>query len=982
MIRRFDCLVCAGLWLGVTWAGLSVIGCGGSALAPPAFDAAADAPSPFVLPWIDAAGGAIDGGCAQASCESAGFRYCGQIGDGCGGLIDCGACPAGLECGAAVAHVCGGGVDCKPIGCEVGSTRYCGTIGNGCGAKLECGACPNGEVCGASGMPNVCPLPPLPNCAPATCAGTNGHYCGLIGDGCNGGLDCGLCPGGEICGGSGVPNLCPAGPDCQRLTCAVPGGSFCGQIGDGCGGALECGSCPAGQVCSGGLCRGGPGCTKIACATATGQYCGKIGDGCGEALDCGACPTGQVCSAGICLGGPDCRRLTCATADGANYCGAIGDGCGGPLDCGACPAGQTCGATGVPGVCPGSAAVDPNCQPIACGQGKAKYCGRIGDGCGRALECGDCLLPETCGGAGVRNVCGGTDPGCVRLTCVTTGGRYCGVIGDGCGGALDCGACAAGQVCGNAQLASVCLPAGCQPLLCKQSTGDYCGVIGDGCGGALDCGQCAGELVCGGAGAPGVCGSKPCTNLCIRQVACAGSATTSVSGTVYAPTPPKFGSPDPIVNAIVYVPNAAVTSFSAGVSCDRCGTAVSGEPLVAAVTGADGKFVVGNVPAGDNVPLVIQLGRWRRQVIIPHVEPCADTPLPAELTRLPRNQSEGDIPLVAMATGKVDTLECVLRKIGLDESEFSLPMGTGRVHIYQQNGATLGSATPAASTLWGDPAALAGYNMVLLACEGTPLTKTSAAQKNMIAYANSGGRVFATHFSYTWLYNIAPFSGTATWNVKQTAPADPLTGIVDQTFPKGEAFAKWLALVGASATPGAIQIRDPRHDLDAVVAPTQRWVYSTDPGTVQHFTFNTPVGETEANQCGRVLFSDFHVTDVTSSEGVVFPKECTDTPLTAQEKVLEYMLFDLASCVQSDKGPPSPLPPPPAVPPSPPPLPPAAPPAAPPDGGVVVTPPPAPPASPPALPPTQPPPAVAPPPPVASPPQTPVPPPPAPPPIP
>jgi hypothetical protein len=971
-----------GLRPRVAVLGLLLAGCGSSELPNPGNPDGPDAPVVIItlLGPDDAAG--ADGGCVPIPCESAGARYCGLIGDSCNGVIDCGACPAGLTCGASVAHVCGGGVDCKPIGCEIGSARYCGTIGDGCGGKVECGPCPNDEVCGGSGMPNVCPLPRVAGCAAIACTGANGRYCGLIGDGCNGGIDCGDCASGEVCGGAGVPNLCAAGPDCQRLTCAVPGGRFCGAIGDGCGGALDCGACPAGQSCSQGLCRQGPDCVRITCSSLAGQYCGRIGDACGGALECGGCPAGQVCGSGTCVGGPDCKRLSCTGTDGVAYCGRIGDGCGGALECGACPGGQTCGAGGIPGVCPGSTVLDPNCQPVACGQGKGKYCGRIGDGCGRALACGDCLTPETCGGGGVANVCGGTDPGCVRLACSNAGWHYCGVVGDGCGGALDCGACPTGQVCGNDKLPAVCLPADCHALACKQTTGDYCGPIGDGCGGALDCGACPAGQVCGGAGAASVCGSHPCTNLCTRQVACAGTATTTVSGTVYAPTPPKFGNPDPIVNAIVYVPNATVSPFAGGVSCDRCGAAVSGEPLVAAVTGADGKFVLGNVPTGDLVPLVVQLGHWRRQVVIPHVEACVDTALPAELTRLPRNQSEGDIPLMAMATGKVDTLECVLRKIGLDESEFTLPTSSGRVHLYQQNGATLGSATPAATTLWTDPTALGRYNMVLLACEGTPLTKTSAAQKNMIAYANSGGRVFATHFSYTWLYNIAPFSGTATWNVKQTAPADPLTGIIDQTFPKGEAFARWLALVGASATPGAIQIRDPRHDLDAVVAPTQRWVYSTEPATVQHFTFNTPVGELAANQCGRVLFSDFHVTDVTSSEGVLFPKECTDAPLTAQEKVLEYMLFDLASCVQSDSGPSSPLPPPPAVPPSPPPLPPAAPPAAPPDGGIPVTPPPAPPVAPPAVPPALPPPAVVPPPPVASPPQPPVPPPPTPPPIP
>jgi hypothetical protein len=48
----------------------------------------------------------------------------------------------------------------------------------------------------------------------------------------------------------------------------------------------------------------------------------------------------------------------------------------------------------------------------------------------------------------------------------------------------------------------------------------------------------------GSGGAPGT----PCTNLCTRKVTCP-SGTTSLSGTVLAPTPPRFGKPDPIYNA-------------------------------------------------------------------------------------------------------------------------------------------------------------------------------------------------------------------------------------------------------------------------------------------------------------------------------------------------------------------------------------------------------------------------------------------------
>jgi hypothetical protein len=358
-------------------------------------------------------------------------------------------------------------------------------------------------------------------------------------------------------------------------------------------------------------------------------------------------------------------------------------------------------------------------------------------------------------------------------------------------------------------------------------------------------------------------------------------------------------APDPLYNAVVYIPNAPVAAFTPGVSCDRCGAATSGSPVVSAVTGPDGRFVLRDVPVGANIPLVIQLGRWRRQVTIRNVNPCVDNALTTSDTRLPRNRGEGDIPLMAMVTGNVDALECVLRKIGIADSEFTTPANNGRVQFYVANGATMGGSTPAATALYNDPATLARYDMVLFACEGRENRKPPAAQRNVVNYANAGGRVFSTHFSYTWLDNIAPWSSVATWRVGQRNPNNPLTGLIDTSFPRGAAFAQWLRIVGASTGTNQISITDPRHDVDAVVAPTARWIYSTSPTTVQHLTFNTPVGTAAEAQCGRVLFSDFHVSGAQTG-GRTFPAECSNTPLTAQEKVLEFMLFDLASCVAPD----------------------------------------------------------------------------------
>src|SRR5688500_13221851 len=78
--------------------------------------------------------------------------------------------------------------ECVPTSCAV-EGRTCGQISDGCGRVMECGACPSGEACGAGGAPNRCGTG---TCAAHTCA-TAGKNCGQISDGCSAVLTCGSC---------------------------------------------------------------------------------------------------------------------------------------------------------------------------------------------------------------------------------------------------------------------------------------------------------------------------------------------------------------------------------------------------------------------------------------------------------------------------------------------------------------------------------------------------------------------------------------------------------------------------------------------------------------------------------------------------------------------------------------------------------------------------------------------------------------------
>lgn len=396
------------------------------------------------------------------------------------------------------------------------------------------------------------------------------------------------------------------------------------------------------------------------------------------------------------------------------------------------------------------------------------------------------------------------------------------------------------------------------------------------------------------AGLPAAISQTACTTgLCLQQVSCPTGQTTSITGTIYAPN-----GLDPLPNVLVYIPNAPVDAFQAGVQCPVVGQPPSGSPIVGVTTNFDGTFTITNVPVGANIPLVVQTGRWRRQVVIPLTTACVDT---AFNTRMPRNKTEGDIPKIAVSTGSADSVECVLRKVGIDDSEFTDATGPGRINIYAGSGApgavASGGSTLTQADLMSTSAALNAYDVLMLPCEGSPYpgAKSAAEYANLVSFANAGGRVYASHFSYQWMAQNAPFDTVAKWAGGSGSLADNLPATVNTSFSEGKTLAQWLQVVGASTTPGQITVSAVRRDISGINPPTQSYLALNSNGAVMQFVWDTPVGAT-ANQCGRVLFDEYHVENPSiNSPGKVFPAECPNTSMNAQEKLLEFSLFALTA---------------------------------------------------------------------------------------
>lgn len=425
-----------------------------------------------------------------------------------------------------------------------------------------------------------------------------------------------------------------------------------------------------------------------------------------------------------------------------------------------------------------------------------------------------------------------------------------------------------------------------------------------------------------------------CTNRCEVKMDCpATSGPTTLTGVVKIPAGTL-----PVANAQVYIPAGDVPPPpQSGASCDRCDSIKRTDKLVSTTTDIEGRFTLTNVPAGNNIPLIIKVGKWRRVLNISNVPECTTTALKEEDTRLPRNQMEGNIPKIALTTGVYDALECLLRKIGLDDSEFTNPDGNGRVNLYvgdgpkNADGSLIGSGTdrystgfngnadpvffPKANPWWDQVTNLQSYDILMLSCEGggTATYKSANAHQALQSYIDGGGRVFASHYHNAWIRDAAstlPISGVAGFVPDGKGYSNetslPEYTTINQSTPRGMALANWLQspAVAATTTLGQLPVyvgKATVKTLDETLTESlvtfsgnslqsyndsEKLKTNGNPvanPASQYFSFYAPIGAPTAQQCGQMVFTDLHVSGDPNRDQsanlprLAFPLGCTNS---------------------------------------------------------------------------------------------------------
>jgi hypothetical protein len=368
------------------------------------------------------------------------------------------------------------------------------------------------------------------------------------------------------------------------------------------------------------------------------------------------------------------------------------------------------------------------------------------------------------------------------------------------------------------------------------------------------------------------------------------SGETSVSGRVFFPN-----GTDPVSKALIYIPRGEPDVIPSSPACVVCRDA--SEVVATTTTDVTGAFTLSGIPSKGL--LVVEKGYFRRTVEL-DVAPCTATELDAESLRLPRNRTEGNIPNIAVVKGEWDRLADALERVGLEAGQFDVADESCSIQTECDSRQLMLSLD-----------AMMSYHMIFINCgpvnEDLLLadhTKNRVAT-NMLAYTRAGGRVYITDEAYDFVEQSFPgfldFAGCD--EVPDDEPEDldcAQCGQAVSVAIPGRVLdadlAAWLAALGYG-TGGSVELWgflrgwvpiDHGPDDASLPRIDDRLVFWVEGDVAEGqgcLTGTRPMMVTVDVECGKVLFSSFHTV-------------YGSTDITVQEKILEYLVFELGSCFE------------------------------------------------------------------------------------
>ena len=320
------------------------------------------------------------------------------------------------------------------------------------------------------------------------------------------------------------------------------------------------------------------------------------------------------------------------------------------------------------------------------------------------------------------------------------------------------------------------------------------------------------------------------------------------------------------------MPLQDVVPLPTGASCDLCSRTPAS--VSSATTSFDGSFRLSGLPAGS-FPLVAQLGHFQRVLTIT-ATPCVVNPLPADPgtqnlgIRLPRKTAElspqDTVPRIAVASGDFDQIECVLKRMGIDE-----------IDLY--NGRNAGATNPPSiaelSTLLTNQAKLLSYNILVMNCTQNQFQNTLATpgvKANIEKFVASGGRLYATDWAYDMIEQVPQFAPYLCFEPQAvggapmcqaasepTQDADTMTAYSGKSSVQDPELAKWLAQF-----PGTIDAQQKVEVDFSYVVIAQTATSATNPvkvwvdGQARNFGTRPQTVTFDYNQCGRIHYSTYN----------------------------------------------------------------------------------------------------------------------------